>query len=164
MKVMGVDLGIRKIAYSVWDDWLLTHTEAFTHEGNSRGEELEEVSNFLTDAVRLHQVDHVFIEETLLGNNVKYSIQLAQMMGACLANLHLVTLDMTLGVYTVNVSTWKKEVLRNGNASKDLIQKHITSIDSAYAVLCGYDQDRFDAACIGYYGTLIADRALEVSG
>ena len=163
MKIMGVDLGIRKLAYSVWEDDILVGTYAYESKASSRQAELLDLSDHLYEVVRNEFPDYVFIEETLVGNNTKYSIKLAQVMGAVLSSLALAELEQAIGIYTANVSTWKKEVLGKGNANKDMIREHVMSWDSAYSVLCGGDQDRFDAACIGYYGQLVAKRAVEIS-
>lgn len=169
MKVMGVDLGIRKIAYSIWDKGVLVGAYAYETNELVRYDELEVASNWLGEAVTYEKPDLVVIEETLVGNNTKYSIKLAQMMGAVLANLSVVKQyaiadGWDFDILTANVKQWKKDVIGNGNASKELIREHVISWDSAYSVLCGRDQDRFDAACIGYYGLILHARAVALTG
>lgn len=160
MKIIGVDLGIRKVAYSVWDDDLLTETAAYESNAGTRQGELMDCADELYSVVRDYKPDFVVIEETLLGNNVKYSIKLAQMMGACLVRMA----ELEQDVISVNVSQWKKAVLGNGNAGKDAVREYISGVDNAYSDLCGWDQDRFDAACIGYYGIHLHRLSLEVFG
>lgn len=163
MKIMGIDLGVRKVAYSIWEDDLLQGTEAHDSVATSRQLELMDCADFIYEAVHHVRPDYVFIEDTLVGNNVKYSIKLSQMMGAVL--LRLAEIEQEIGesfTYQVNVSTWKKEVIGKGNAKKELVQQYLYERDSAYSVLCGSDQDRIDAACIGYYGVLISRRAKQL--
>jgi len=160
MKIVGVDLGIRKIALSIWQDELLVHTAAFESKAGTREKELMECADWLAVLVDYENPDYVIIEETLVGNNVKYSIKLAQMMGACLLRMA----ELQQDTLTVNVSTWKREVLGKGNASKDMVRDYLMSYNSVYPELCGWDQDRFDAACIGYYGFIIHRRAVAAFG
>ena len=51
--------------------------------------QLLELSSFVHDIASLHQVDQVWIEDTLIGNNRKYSIQLTEVRGAVMAALAL---------------------------------------------------------------------------
>lgn len=156
MKICGIDLGINKIAYAVWDDDILIETYAYESKLPTRGQVLADLAGVIFDVRNQHIPDYWFIEDTLIGNNRKYSIQLSQTMGAVLAMLGEYGEDL---VYQVNVSTWKKEVIGNGRADKDAVRMWIQDRSGAYSELCGWDQDRFDAACIGYYGYRIAQRA-----
>jgi len=155
MKVMGIDLGISKVAWSIWEEDVLVGTHAFISTHSHRPWQLRECARHISLMNQRLMPDHIWIEDTLIGNNKKYSIKLSQTMGAVLSEIYR-SHDK---IFTVNVSTWKKEVIGSGHASKEDIQSYLYSRDSAYAVLCGNDQDRFDAACIGYYGVLIANRA-----
>jgi crossover junction endodeoxyribonuclease RuvC len=155
MRTMGIDLGIAKIAWSVWDDDLLVDTGAYKHESGHRSEQLSALCHYIYDTAEQVNPDAIWIEDILIGNNRKYSIKLAQTMGAVLTALT----PWCGSLLSVNVSTWKKEVIGNGHAKKEDIQNYIWNRDSAYSVLCDGDQDRFDAACIGYYGVVIANRA-----
>lgn len=157
MITIGVDLGIHKIAWSVWENDVLLETEAITQEGPTRHHELS-VLRYHAHNMLVENPDQIFIEDVLIGNNRKYSIQLAETKGAVLAGLGKWGND-SVAVVPVNVSTWKKELFGNGKATKDMIKDYIYDQDSAYAVLCGNDQDRFDAAAIGYYGYVIARRS-----
>lgn len=156
MRTIGVDLGIRKLAFAVWDDDVLTRTDAYEHHGGLRQVELADLASWFCYHARDLVPDQIFIEETLLGNNVKYSIKLAQTMGAVLSQLPGEVWARTL---TVNNKTWKREILGSGNADKSTVRIWLEDQSNAYSVLCGNDQDRFDAACIGYYGYIIARRA-----
>ena len=158
MRVMGVDLGVHKIAYALWEDGVLLETDAYNTNASTRQEQLLHVSDYIYEVVHNTQPDMVFIEDVLIGNNRKYSMQLAETKGAVLANLGLLEMEQALTTMMVNVGTWKKETIGNGKASKDAIRDYLYSLDSAYSVLCGYDQDRFDAACIGYYGVVLDAR------
>jgi Holliday junction resolvasome RuvABC endonuclease subunit len=152
MTLMGVDLGIHKVACFVPGDAPGAQAHA-THSEN-RAVQLCELSSFVHDMAGLHQVDQVWIEDTLIGNNRKYSIQLTEVRGAVMAALAL-----HCDVQLVNVSTWKAQVVSDGHASKDAVRDYIAVTHPAYAALCGSDQDLYDAACISIYGRQIRERA-----
>lgn len=158
MRNIGIDLGIRKIAYSYWEDDILKATYASESHAASRPEELEELADFIYCEVQYARPDYVWVEDNLVGNNVKYSIKLAQTMGAVMLRMAELYHICDFNMYTVQPTKWKKEVLGKGNASKDDIREYMYQRDSAYSVLCGNDQDRLDAACIGYYGYQVAKR------
>lgn len=157
-KVMGIDLGIAKVAYSQWVGNRLVQVSAMDVSFNtSRVYQLTNI-RLTTEAMVLKcRPDYVFIEDVLIGNNRKYSIKLAQTMGAVLAGMPYT--EVPPQVIPVNVSTWKKEILGNGHASKEDIRNWLTAYNSAYAELCDGDQDQYDAACIGLYGCLLSRRA-----
>lgn len=153
MTLMGVDLGISKIACFVPGET----PDGRVHETIktvSRSMQLLGLSTFVHTMVELHGVDQVWIEDTLIGNNRKYSIQLTEVRGAVMASLAL-----HCDVQLVNVATWKAQVVGDGHASKDAVRDYIHVTHSAYAALCGENQDLYDAACISLYGLQIRQRA-----
>lgn len=158
MNVIGVDLGIYKVATAHWADDLLMSTDAYSSPALVRQEQLLQVADHLYETVwHTPKVDLVIIEDTLIGNNRKYSIKLSQTMGACLLRLGELQQLKTFDVLLVNNKKWKKEVLLNGNATKDMIRNHVNAMNPSYAELCGGDQDRYDATCIAYYGSLLGE-------
>jgi len=161
VRVMGIDLGIAKIAYSLWENDRLVETNSVSVEMmGKRALQLTTLMDYIAAQVLHFRPDHVVIEDVLIGNNRKYSIKLAQTMGAVLAGLGRLTEYGWYGeTIPVNVGKWKKEVIGNGHAGKEDIRNYLLERDSAYAELCGSDQDRFDAACIGYYGVILSERA-----
>ena len=154
---MGVDLGIRKVALFCWDDDL-PHAVAWeAPDGFTRASQLHHLGGYVHDMVSTFDIDQVWIEDTLVGNNVKYSIALAETKGAVMA-----ALAAHVDVRLVNVSTWKKQVLGRGNANKDSVRDYIHVTHGAYAPLCGDDQDLYDACCIALYGRQIMDRSTDL--
>jgi Holliday junction resolvasome RuvABC endonuclease subunit len=157
MNLMGVDLGIHKVACFVLGDAPEARIHDVTGTAAPRDYQLMELSRFVHDIALVHQVDQVWIEDTLVGNNVKYSIQLTEVRGAVMAALAL-----SADVRLVNVGTWKKGTVGAGNANKDSIRDYIHVSNPAYAPLCGSDQDLYDAACIALYGRQIMERASDL--
>lgn len=150
---MGVDLGIHKIACFVPGETPAGQAHE-TVKTASRAVQLLGLSTFVRNMVELHDIDQVWIEDTLVGNNRKYSLELTEVRGAVMASLALLA-----DVQLVNVATWKAQVIGDGHASKDAVRDYIHVTHSAYAALCGENQDLYDAACISLYGRQIRERA-----
>jgi Holliday junction resolvasome RuvABC endonuclease subunit len=158
VSLVGIDLGVHKIAmYCITEG----EREAWSYEAPHPHRDLQllELGAMAHDFALLHGADTVWIEKVIIGNNRKYSIGLAETMGAVLSDLGQVRLHNGLDIRTVDNKAWKKALIGNGNASKEQIRDYIDVAQSAYAPLCGDDQDLYDACCIALYGRLIMDRA-----
>lgn len=156
MSSMGVDLGIHKVTLSIADGENLIIAETFnTPEGMTRGQELNWLTGWVKEFAQAYAVTHVWIEDTLVGNNRKYSLALTEVLGAVESGLS----ELPVRVDRVNVGTWKKEVVGNGYANKDAVRLWVTEEFPVYAVTCGDDQDQFDAGCIALYGERVLARA-----
>jgi len=159
--LIGIDLGVRKLAVATFTDgdagFSLYHTNVFEAEENvSRHTQLRSIGMFAQSSVHGYQTDCVFVESVIVGNNHKYSIGLAQTLGAVLASIL-----PGVRVELVDNKVWKRDVVGNGNATKDQISNYIDVTHPAYAPLCEgeHKQDRYDAVCIGLYGIVVLDRA-----
>ena len=164
MNLLGIDLGIHKIAVAVFLEGTCAHTAA--HEvdpGSTRDQQLSELASYVHGMGQLHDVSSVWIEDVIIGNNRKYSLQLAQTLGAVLSDLaHLRYLQGT-DARVVDNKTWKKHIIGSGNASKEAVRNYIDVTYPAYAALCGVDQDQYDAVCVGIYGSRILDQAARIT-
>ncbi len=169
MKVIGIDLGKRKAAYAIWEDGALVLTGAREARPKHRALELEVIGEWMHEVVweaalgRGLSKPYVFVEEPLVGRSVRASLEVAMTYGAVLAALADMHNERRIEIHGANVRHWKKGTIGNGNAGKDEVRNYITGINSSYPALCGHDQDRIDAACIGYYGVLTAARADDLS-
>ena len=163
MRLLGIDLGIRKIAITCHADDVLVWADVHdTPEDMSRDLQLRELGMFAAEIAALHAAEAVWIEDTIIGNNRKYSIALAQTMGAVLASLAQLRLSIGTDVRQVDNRTWKKHVVGKGHATKEEIRDYIHVTHGAYAPLCGDDQDLYDAACVGLYGLQLTARAADL--
>ena len=166
MNVLGIDLGIRKVAVAVIAEGL----EGYTCYGvprlvlteQPRQVELHKLASYTQALISTYNPDYVFVEKPIVGNNIKYSMKIAETCGAVCSMVGAAyptgtKLDM------VDNGTWKKELLLNGHASKEDIQNYIVDTHPAYALFCGDDQDAYDACCIALYGVTILDRAKHLS-
>ena len=126
MSMMGVDLGIHKAASFVLDDEGRGHPHVIdlSKTSSSRALQLLEVSSYVHDVAQMYSVSQVWIEDTLVGNNTKYSLQLTEVRGAVMAALAL-----HCDVQVVNNKTWKKHVLGNGNSGKSDVRDYIHVAD-----------------------------------
>lgn len=157
MNLMGVDLGIHKLAMFGWDGDIPFADVTTVDPGFSRATQLHILAGAVHDMCSFHDVNSLWIEDTLVGNNVKYSIQLAEVKGAVMSATAL-----HADVRLVNVQTWKKSTVGGGNANKDSIRDYIHVAHPAYAPLCGSDQDLYDACCIALYGRSVMERAKDL--
>lgn len=161
MNLLGVDLGIHKVNAAVFCPgavgFTLYDVPGHVSDAPTRPAQLWECSRWLLDTIDFYNADSVWIEDIIIGNNRKYSLQLAQMMGAVLSVMSV--LEKTCDVRLVDNQRWKKEVVGSGHASKEQVKNYIVETHPVYAALCGDDQDAYDATCIGLYGLRILDRA-----
>lgn len=161
MNLMGVDIGIHKVSMFMLLDQEVVHVaelDISKHDQDfSRAYELRALAAEAHNQVLMWGLNSVWIEDTLDGNNIKYSIAIAEVKGAVMAAMAGHT-DVRL----VNVSTWKKNVAGRGNASKDQVRDYIDVTHPAYAPLCGDSQDLYDACCVALYGRQIMGRAADL--
>ena len=165
--LLGVDLGVHKIAISVFaeGDSGLTLYEVLAHTstGATRADQLAEVAAVAHDTALFYDADWCFIEEPIMGNNHKYSLQLSATCGAVMARLAGLRHQQSLAIEMASNKAWKKAIIGNGNSSKDVIRTWVHEHHPAYAALCGVDQDQYDAVCIGLYGLDLVDRAAHLT-
>lgn len=166
MTVLGIDLGIRKVAVAV----ITNGNEGYTCYGVPRLElttqarhlELYKIASYVDALVQTYEPEYVWIEKPIIGNNKKYSMELAHTCGAILSMMGRYDPGGTK-TRIVDNNTWKHELLLHGRASKDDVQNYINEVHPAYAAFCGDDQDAYDACCIALYGVTILDRATQLS-
>jgi len=159
MITMGVDLGGRKAALSLLDDEHHLATHALTVPKTQRHTELSWLCGGIKTYTRL--ADLIVVEEPVIGRGVQSSLQVAHTFGAVLATIG--ETHPHTNVVTVSVASWKKAVVGKGNASKEEVRCWLEQAYPAYAVLCGSDQDRIDATCIGLYGVQLHERASQLA-
>ena len=160
MKVLGIDLGTRKAALSLFIDTELFLARDFeSRESSPRQQQLRYLAQVVYDFCDNYEPDWVWIEGIIVGNNRKYSLALAEVKGAILSELALLEEKQLFGIDWVDNTRWKKEIIGSGNATKEEIQNWVKENHPPYAVLCGEDQDKYDATCIGLYGVRIVERS-----
>lgn len=167
MTLIGVDLGIHKIALAVFTQGNMGQTlyevQAYESSAPMRDAQLSEVASIAHDMCAFYEADWCFIEEPIVGNNHKYSMKLSQTCGAVMSELSHLRSQQGLDIRLVGNKAWKKTVVGNGNSSKDAIRGWVINQHPAYAALCGEDQDKYDAVCVGLYGLDIVDRSRQLT-
>lgn len=154
MITVGVDLGVRKAAVTVLCEGESVTSKAYESKATLRSTQLSQVALWVQALVNLYQADAVYVEEPIAGRSVRTSLHIAQMAGAVLSSLD----DLHNGdgvltrCYLVSNTAWKKLLIGNGNASKEMIRKWLDVEFPSYAAKCDEDQDRYDASCIAIYG------------
>lgn len=153
----GVDLGGRKAAVSIFEDGKMTQVVSLEVPISYRARELRTLGEWCFGYLKV--CNYVFVEEALIGRNVRSSLQVAQTAGAVMAGLGGI---LPIRSYYVEVKKWKKELIDNGNAGKEVVAQWLLMKHPAYAALCGSNQDRIDATCIGLYGVRVANRSVHL--
>ena len=160
MTTIGIDLGTHKISFAVFEGTELAHALGFDVGTDApRDTVLAELGHLAHDMALNHSADRVWVENAIMGNNRKYSLQIAQVQGAVLADLATVRLQIGTDIRGVDNKAWKKKVIGNGNASKEQIKNYIVDTHPQYALLCGEDQDLYDAVCVGLYGLQLNEQS-----
>ena len=135
--IVGIDLGIRAIHIS-------TPAKTYTLDVDRDKTRHAEVSTLMwLFEQEVQRSWTCFIEEPVVAGvrNLRTTLQIAQISG------------MVLGVvdeaYLVPVSTWKKEIVGKGNASKSEVAHWL---QQHHPELYTDNQDHIDASCIRLYG------------
>lgn len=164
MRTVGIDLGIRKIAMAYLEDEDLIDALAWEYSDGDwpRDRELRVLGTLAHDWCEGHSTDSIWIEDVIIGNNRKYSIQLAQTLGAVMSHLAQLRMGQGTDIRRVDNKMWKKGLIGSGNTTKVEVRDYINVTHSAYAPLCGDDQDLYDAACVGLYGHRIMERSTQL--
>lgn len=98
---------------------------------------------------------YVFIESPLVGRGgARSTIVQAQMQGVLLSAAKAVG---ALGVYEVNVQTWKKLLTGAGNANKEEVARWLRLNHIGFSEIAS-SQDLVDASCIALYGRDVLSR------
>ena len=152
---LGIDLGGRRIAWSVVSEQELQDVQHFEVAANRpRSDQLHLCSQKLIESIEGYDVTWVFIEEPYIGQGTRSSLQLAHMAGAVLAAFGAHT---TLVPELVPVATWKKQVCGKGNLDKDGVIQWLDHHHPEWLDECRFtsprgldriNQDEVDAICI----------------
>lgn len=149
---MGADLSSRSVAL------ILVETETGQSQAlkvsvsdkiMNRHEIIRQLSASVGSWLAEKRPDVLYIEEPLVAGarNLQSSLKIAQVAGALLC--------LSAGmerVYLVPVSTWKKDTVGHGNATKPEVRAWVDQHYPSIASVCGLDQDLYDAAAVALYG------------
>lgn len=147
--IWGVDLGTRKVNLIGFDGPILRTIADIVAPPSSRGEELDHIRAEIETITYYDSEPVIFVEEPPKVRNMRTFLHLAQTCGA--------VMSLPCPTYCVPVASWKKATVGKGNASKQEVSTWLRENYGAYYDLCGADQDRVDATCIGLYGQQIVD-------
>lgn len=150
MTVIGIDPSSKKLAFCITYPGSEKYPELHTKrlpEGilQATGAAFEEA--FL--CFREFPDAAVYMEEPVVGRNMRSTIVQAQVGGAVMAAADRAGLPY---FELVNNSHWKKEVLGKGNAKKPDITAWLEENWREAYTLAQKDQDLIDASCINRYG------------
>lgn len=171
MTVWGIDLGVRSFhavglvpgfgipggrapegSLSKFSLILATPKSVANQDPRERARELTQLGHGInpTPGIGISAGDQVFIEEPPLAGskNLRTFLKLAQVSGVLGFGAHRSGAVVTY----VPVSTWKKEVIGAGGASKDVVAAWLSAFYPAHSQSCLGDQNYVDATCLALYG------------
>lgn len=158
--VIGVDPNSRKLAAVAQRPDGQLHafcTEVSKDQAVDRGYTIGFLFNGFLDWLRDLEPGafYMFVEQPLMGRNVHAMRTITQGESAALLAAHE---QGASGIYEVNVQTWKKDIVGQGNASKSIVKSYLEEHHNDLAVLANNDQDLFDAGAILLYGVEVIER------
>lgn len=163
--VVGVDPGSRKLAVVVntpGSNFLWTYQ---VPQGTLRPQACDQlftaIHAFLASVGESRDEIAVWVEEPVVGKNRRGALMQGQVHGVAM------TAALQSGitsVYSVGNTTWKKETVGAGNASKPQCREWLAREHPELAGDCGDDDDLVDAACIAVYGRGVLARAGQFTG
>jgi len=152
--VVGVDLGLRKAHFfgihdhggvDLFDVTISSRTIRIL-----RSIELKEIHSRVKEYYS-GVTCPFFVEEPVVAGarNMRVSLGIAQTSGAVISAIRGSS-------YLIPVSSWKKETIGKGNATKEDVKAWLFDNKKPYSVACertNSPQDYSDAACIAVYGS-----------
>lgn len=163
--IFGVDLGTRRIALACPEAFFVWSANIDTARGRrefpdeiAAGAELGRQS--LEAIAQFGYTGHVFYYERPLAGflpggkrNIRTAVGQGLSAGAALTFLPGERRQIT------SASEWKKELCGNGSAKPADYRRWLEEHQPSLAALCGQDEDRSAAFCIGLYGAGLASRS-----
>lgn len=166
MSIMGIDIDSRKFGLAIVDEHNTIKCKVFYQIDSKNtedrlfalydelnrlldfsGNDYEEDNNNTNDSLYPEdKPNKIYIEEAIYVSNFKTSRAISEVIG----NLKILCRNKGFEFEMVPNKTWKKEIIGNGNASKDDIRKWV--VDHYKKVGNDGPQDLYDAICIALYG------------
>ena len=138
MKVIGIDVNSKEVALSAMDNYKL---EFFS---TIKIETLGLLVEDLKGVFDLYKPDKINIEDSIYIQNYKTSKMIAEVVSACKIASEQAGIEWVIAPN----KSWKKQVIGNGNATKEQIRKVIVE---KYLQLQKSSQDIIDATAIAMW-------------
>ena len=146
MKILGVDCSTKLIAiFSIEDGTGSGTTFSASKDEIDSWFRAQDMFRKMVGYIMKEKPDMVYVENSPYLQNIKTTLQIYTVVDAvrfaCSLN--------SVPVQTVEVTSWKKDILGNGKASKEAIMEFAKAKWGAKIIK---NQDIADAACICLYG------------
>ena len=138
MKVIGIDVNSKEVALAAMGNYVL---EFFS---TIKIETLGLLVEDLKDVFGVYKPDRINIEDSIYIQNYKTSKMIAEIVSACKIACEQAGFEWEI----VSNKSWKKQVIGNGNATKEQIRKVIAE---KYPQLQESSQDLIDATAIAMW-------------
>ena len=152
MRVTGIDADTKSIAMVTFfgvKQFSRTQVKAPGRRAEDRFANL--IRGFVENQGEWLLSDWVYVEKPVFGVNAKASIDQAYVVGAIRSILTLHGINNSL----VDNTTWKKQVIGNGRASKEEIEMFARDVLDLPE---GLTQDLYDASAIAQFGVMATTR------
>lgn len=161
MIAIGFDVGTHRIAMSVPELHFVTEIDHAKHFVGQRDRELRALLKWVESRVAATGVSLApFIERPFLSGsgarNPNTTIGMAETVGV----IRAATVWGQPSVM-VNPSTWKKELLEDGRASKDDARRWLSNRMNPEEVIA-YSEDMCDATCVALYGAALIEGTISL--
>lgn len=146
MRVVGIDLDSKKIAAVLFVNGEFNQILFFQTKNKNTDERLFELYKYFESMIIKHlKPDKVFIEDSIYVSNFRTSKALSESIG----NVKLLCRLNQIPFEIVSNKTWKKEIIGNGNASKEDIKRFVLKQKPD---LIDEPQDCYDSFAICLWG------------
>ena len=145
MHICGIDSSSKNLAIVSFEDGKLGNFLLLKSNEKNTTKRIFKLCSIFEKEILNFSPNLVVIESSIYVSNYKSSQVLAEMIG----NIKYICQKNNILIESVSNKTWKKQIIGNGNASKDEIKKWVVS---HYPELEGSDQDLLDACCICLFG------------
>ncbi len=145
MNIIGIDIDSKKFGMVCIDNDFYISTHFYLSKCRNTDDRIAELYDEVEKLLIKWSPDKVYIEEPIYVQNFKATKAISESVGNCksLCRIHRIAFE------TVHNKTWKKEIIGNGNCSKEDIKQYIIK---KYPDKKNMEQDVYDAFGIALYG------------
>jgi len=144
MRVLGCDCSTKLIGCSMITDKDIITATIYGGNKNDTNVRAEVMYQAIKEILDAWEPEAVYIEQAVYLQNVKVTLTI----DAVVNGVRYACIDKNIPYFIIDNKSWKKDVLGNGNSSKEDIAKFSkTKWGDKFKT-----QDEMDACCLAYFG------------
>lgn len=145
MKILGCDCSTKLIGCSMLsDDGIIKLTTLLGGDSKDNETRAYKLYGLIKELLDTWKPDRVYIEQAVYLQNVKVTLTIDSVVNG----VKYACIDKGITYWIIDNKSWKKDVLGNGNSSKEDIAKFAKMKWGEVFKT----QDEMDAACLAFYG------------